>query len=435
MNKYIEPWIEVDKRRSTHRVRWWKKVNGSWVKDKGISCGTAKSYAKDMCRKVRERLEKESLGEVDLSRTITECFDAFMRDRELNGYPAATLRTYRQAMDDFLKRGAVTLQDCSPQALKGYRNWMLTPGSNTLFSTKEKPVAMKPNTIRRRLMDLRTWLSWATADGWFKINPWSEVVKPNGGKRTTFLPKHKSVARFYTDEEIVNIEAAIGQAFWKNDPEKAATEKQDAHEFLCAWRMVSEAGLREGEAFKARMEDVKVLEHGEGLLTIRSMKGGEEIIRVVLLSPRIMELLPREKAGRIFPRWLTPEGEVDQVKLRWHWGKTRRKAKLSREAGQPPATFYQGRHTFARRYLEAGGDLRDLKEAMGHATMRMIDEVYGHIRSSVVQARMRAAHHLAGQWRGKIALSAVNPGQTGAHPITEDADAKIGEVVEKSAGI
>lgn len=420
----MEPWIEKDKRRGTRRVRWWKKLGGKWVKDKGIACGKDYSYAQDVKEKVRLGLRADSLGEVDLTRNTMECFEAFLHDRKLNNYPENTLKTYRDSITPFLTYVPTVTELADPQKLKDFKTHMLTPGSNKLHSTKEKPVPMAASTIRRRLMDVRVWLNWCVANGWLKESPWRHLTDPS--KKMRFLPKQKSVARFYTDEEIRSIEEAIQTPFWKNDTEKVEQEKKDSAEFLCMWRMCYDAAMREGEICKARFEDIQRIEGGEGLITIKSRKGthDEEKIRVIVLSEKIMQSLPDGVMGYIFPTWVLPNGEPDYVKTRWHWGKAREKAQLSRAPGLPPATFYQGRHSFCRKYLEAGGDLRDLKEILGHSSMRMIDEVYGHIRASVVHARMRAAQRLAGQWRGKIALDEVNSVNAGSRPIISTGDEK-----------
>lgn len=418
MLKYYEPWIEKDKRRGTRRVRWWKRSGGAWVKDKGISCGRDNDYAKEVREKVRGRLKAESLGEVDLSRDAKACFEAFAKDREINNYAAGTIRSYRTSVVPFLNTVGTMGDLADAQKVKDFKTFMLTPGSNKTHSTKGNPVPLKANTVRRRLMDIRVWLGWSVAEGWLKENPWTRLVQP--GQKKGFLPRHRAVPRFYTDEEIEHIETAIQTPFWKNDPEKAEAELRDSRQYLCMWRMCYDSGLREGEICKAKNEDLQRIEGGEGLLTVRSIKGGKETTRVVVLSHLTMDCLPEVPSGHLFPGWVLPDGSPDYVKLRWHWDKTRRKAKLVRDPGQPCATFYQGRHTFARRYLEAGGDLRDLKEALGHSSLRMIDEIYGHIRSSVVQARMRAAQRSAGQWRGKIEVGEAKPGQIGSRPVTDE---------------
>lgn len=404
MQKYNEPWIEKDKRRKTYRIRWWKRVNGEWVKDKGISCGRDHTYAKDTEDKIRERLKKESLGEVDLSRKAADCFEAYILDLTINETPANSIQSMRDSVTPFIQKVDAT-GDITLQVLRDHKTAMLT-------STNDK-AALATNTVRRRLSDIRTWLYWATTNEWFKECPWQKE------KLKDFIPEFKSRARFYTDEEVAAIDQAIQSTFWVNNLEKAATEEMDSAEFFAIWQTICETGMREGEVIRLQKEKIQPLADGEGLATVVSIKGGKVITRVVLVPRKVMELLPKVDGGYYFPRWINwvteKSGELRAMplypKLQWHWKKALRKAKIVRGSGEARATLYCGRHTFARRYLEEGGDMGDLAVVLGHTSLDMIQKVYGHIRAAVVQARMRATQKSAGQWRGKINVSLVKFGQ------------------------
>jgi integrase len=45
--------------------------------------------------------------------------------------------------------------------------------------------------------------------------------------------------------------------------------------------------------------------------------------------------------------------------------------RLGEGAGIPGANVHRFRHTFAHMFLEAGGDVGDLKEILGHSTIAM----------------------------------------------------------------
>lgn len=44
-----------------------------------------------------------------------------------------------------------------------------------------------------------------------------------------------------------------------------------------------------------------------------------------------------------------------------------------------PISLHECRHTFASTMLAAGGNLLDVKEAMGHASITMTADQYGHL--------------------------------------------------------
>ncbi len=65
-------------------------------------------------------------------------------------------------------------------------------------------------------------------------------------------------------------------------------------------------------------------------------------------------------------------------------------ARACRRAGLPVMTSHKlGRHAFAARLLSQGHTLKDVKEAGGWKTYRMVDPVYGHLERSSVDRAMR----------------------------------------------
>jgi integrase/recombinase XerD len=426
---FREPWIEKDKRHGTYRVRWYTWTGTAWRKDKGLFCGADKELAKQEKERIRERLKRQHLGEADLSRSAQAAFDAFIADRRLNGYPEVTIRTYLTSLKTFLKRVRTMDDVARPETIKEWKNFMLSADAHQMAGKGSYGMLLKPNTVRRRLMDLRVWLGWCVATGWLKTNPWAEINPPNQGKRQGFLPRHRPMPRFYTDEELNAIEKAIDKIFWK-DADYAEQEVKDLGELRCIWRMIYLAGMREGEAVKCRAEDVKRLENGEGVVMVRSIKGGEPVTRSVPLPAEVMECLP-DVSGHLFPSWVLADGSPNYPKLRHQWNKIIRRAKIAREKEAARPTIYSGRHTFARIYLESGGDLRDLQKILGHESLDMM-EVYAHFRDAYLQDRVRLS---SGRIRGRITLSVVKPGQSGAQAVTSDEATGSSKVLKKSAGI
>jgi len=69
-------------------------------------------------------------------------------------------------------------------------------------------------------------------------------------------------------------------------------------------------------------------------------------------------------------------------------GKAIRRASI--RAGLSPADGHQlGRHAFAARWLSNGGSIKSLKEAGGWKTLKITDEIYGHLEQTPIHERMR----------------------------------------------
>jgi integrase len=77
------------------------------------------------------------------------------------------------------------------------------------------------------------------------------------------------------------------------------------------------------------------------------------------------------------------------------WRLTTRFRELITEAGLPPITLHEGRHTANSLWREAGIDARVRQSWMGHSTIDMTERVYNHVRPA---AHADAAARAAAYW-------------------------------------
>lgn len=133
-------------------------------------------------------------------------------------------------------------------------------------------------------------------------------------------------------------------------------------------RLLLYGGLRCGSAISA---DVTDLGHDRGYRTLTVHgKGGK--VRRIPVPPSLGEVIDAMLAGRGDPEEgplfaTTTGGRLDRAYI------GRLIQRLARNAGIPAADSlspHSLRHTFATDYLDAGGNLRDLQDAMGHADPR-----------------------------------------------------------------
>jgi integrase len=101
----------------------------------------------------------------------------------------------------------------------------------------------------------------------------------------------------------------------------------------------------------------------------------------VLLADHFV-LLNHPSAGLLFPSTNNPERPTDPGILR------RRTYKRWNDAGLEPLGFHEGRHTFASIGIAAGLNPKTLSTYLGHATITITLDRYGHLMpGSEVEAR------------------------------------------------
>jgi integrase/recombinase XerC/integrase/recombinase XerD len=141
----------------------------------------------------------------------------------------------------------------------------------------------------------------------------------------------------------------------------------DPHGFLC--RLLVGTGLRWGELVRAMTSDIS-----EGVLIVHQTKSGK--VRRVPLPPQLQREL-RNRVGRLCP-----------MKNADGFAKT-----VRRHTGIERFHAHQLRHSFACRWLEAGGSLAALQEILGHASI-VTTQRYGRLGEAHVQAE---ADRIAGR--------------------------------------
>lgn len=105
-------------------------------------------------------------------------------------------------------------------------------------------------------------------------------------------------------------------------------------------------------------------------------KGGDDDMKYV--HPRIRLLLRRWRESCPDARWVFPSPLRHGHHLTAHWVEWTVK-RVGEEAGLKKVHPHQLRHTFATRLLEQGADIREVQEALGHASLSST-QIYTRVR-------------------------------------------------------
>jgi len=148
-----------------------------------------------------------------------------------------------------------------------------------------------------------------------------------------------------------------------------------------------EMGLRPGEIFRLRSEDVQI---GLPAPYVHVNEGkSDRSVRDVPITARTLPIFRRRlstaKGEYLFPRrignghdWSRPMTELEPAHLR----------ALRKSGIQPPFRLYDLRHTYGTRAVEAGIDVFSVAKLMGHADLRTTER-YVHLSKAHLEGAQK----------------------------------------------
>lgn len=211
--------------------------------------------------------------------------------------------------------------------------------------------------------------------GQTEINDAVDALYPNAKASTinrSLISPFITVARAALKAELPG--ATLRPIERRKESKPVVTPADDAHiakllphcsEGLAALiTLMTYTGLRTGEALRVKKEDCK-----DGFVNVGFTKNGK---------PRMVP---------IPSQWGFPEGGFGFATTQ---GVGRALRKAHTKAELPYRDGHEiGRHGFAFRWLRSGASLKSLKEAGGWDTLKIVDEIYGHLEQTAVHSVMR----------------------------------------------
>ena len=225
--------------------------------------------------------------------------------RNAKGQALATKRVFQYLGEFFQNRmGGLELRDVTGDHVRQYRFWL------------EEECRLKPYTVTHVLSDLRCLLRWSVSQGLLARSPFPARVMPR-------IPEQPP--RGLSDLECSMLASVGGSGGF-------------------VLRLLLGTGLRWAEACRVTRDDLR----GQ-LLEIWNTKSGR--VRRVPLSPGLLEEV-RGRVGPLNPFAPGSPGSFSRT--------------VRRVTGIADFHVHRCRHTFAMRWLAAGGNLAVLQHILGH---------------------------------------------------------------------
>lgn len=218
----------------------------------------------------------------------------------------------------------------------------------------------KPNTVRSALRPLGAALTWAVQQDLIAQSPMHKLIRPR---------------LEYSCERLTAEEAsALLQEAERRAPSSAA-----AHSLYIGISLALRLGLRRGEVFGLRWEDVDL--KGRRLTVARSFdslpKNGRP--RTLPIPHALLPALAKWQA--VCPRLPKVGPKVCPIGTHCRTGLSRL---LKAAQCKPLSRGWHGlRHTFASIFVEQGGSILALKDLLGHSSLAM-SLVYAHLAPSAL---------------------------------------------------
>lgn len=295
--------------------------------------------------------------------TLAEYATAWLEQCRLRGLKPHTLRSYAQNLEDHVLP-YLGQRDLTSITRQDIITWLLARRDGGWSKAKEPKVKRPytPNALRLMLAPLSRLFSDAYDAGLVQANP---CLKP--GRITTVRKRTRDIRAFTRDQE---------QAFRKG----VETHRPD---HLALVTVLFGAGLRFGEAIALEVSDVDL--SGNRLRVTKAFTDGVLLDSTKNYRGRWVELEPAVRRRLVAhmkslppgSRLLFPGQEGGYLDART-W---RRRVwdRIIREATLPHYTPHEARHTYATRMLEEGRSLAWLKEQLGHSSIAVTVDTYGHL--------------------------------------------------------
>ena len=269
-----------------------------------------------------------------------------------------TLSAYRNDLSQFSQY----LETGEGESLKPVRNWAnVTRDHIVLFLLYLKERSYAPTTVARKQAAIKSFFKHLAAKGSIKANPAEDLASPHVDRNLPHTISSSDADRLFRE---------INQA---NQSPEALRDR-------AMMQLLSATGLRVGEMVALNINDVDLT---SGIVTPGGASAPQGKSRRVVIGSAstvdaIREYLDKGRqslggSAKGGASLATPQGEPlflnhrgQRLTRQGFWLILKRYAKAAGLSEISPHTL---RHSFAARKVNAGADMRDLQQMLGHASI------------------------------------------------------------------
>ncbi len=357
-------------RRRKKNGKWYLFIN--WHGRRKAKCvGASRAAAEEVKRKIEARLAMGEFGfwEDPPALTFSEYAERWLQSHVAVHLKPSTAQGYRSLLEARLlpKFGSLPFTQITRNAIRAFLAELVDSGK------------VRRNTIRNAVACLRSILQHAVEDGILASNPATALGRFNRPQIQDRVPE------FLLREE--------AERFLETAKEFCPDRYPL---FLTALR----AGLREGELLALQWDDIQFGQSGEDpnryILVQRNLTHGQFTTpksgrsRKVDLNVQLREVLIEwrdqltlrafEQGKTIIREFVFPSEKGSPLDGSNIYHRDFRPCLEA--AGLRPVTFHALRHSFASHLLQSGASLLYVKEQLGHSSIQVTADIYGHLLPS-----------------------------------------------------
>lgn len=278
-----------------------------------------------------------------------------------------TLKAYRRDLESFLHYLNLEEAEFNPARIthEDIREWLVSRAEHS---------STKSSSINRSLSSLRSFFGWARAKGIIERDPTTNVKSLKGARR---LPN------FVSEERMSGV---VEQCAATSEVAPTFIEQRNALIVM----MFYATGVRLSELQGIRLSDFS---EDRGQLKVRGKGDKERIVPIVTELRRELLLYEEKiKSDKIWKSgidslFLSQRGEALSANMIYRIVRSRLgEAKI--HGRKSPHVL---RHTFATHLLNAGADMREIQELLGHSSLQAT-QIYTHSSIKHLQGAYAAAH-------------------------------------------
>jgi len=356
------------------RKRTWTtggKVKTAWVADYFDQAGKrrlktfeTKRAADAWLVNARHEVSRGVHTPASVSITVAEAGDLWLSQGETDGLEGSTLMQYRQHVEYHIKPliGAVKLADLSPGMVQAFRNDLIREGRSRVMAKKT-------------VASLGAILANAMAAG--------KVARNMVREQARETRRQNRLDRRHDKRLQVGVDIPT-----KDDIRAMLTHAEGRWRPLIVTAIFT--GLRASELRGLRWEDVD-LDRGELTVRQRADRWGsigspksDSGKRSIPLAPMVINTLkewrlacPRALASLVFPNGKGNPEQITSIHYRG-LGPMQRAAGIT-DTDKPKYGMHSLRHAAASLFIEQGFSPKRVQALMGHSTIQMTFDTYGHL--------------------------------------------------------